>query len=374
MSDIKKEFDKLEKMLLSDGSGFGDPADRKKAEFKYQVLKKKLKEEKSSINKQMKIFISHSSKNSDYGNALVDLLIGVGIKAEEIIFTSNDAYGIPLGKNIFSWLKNTINEKPYVIYLLSSEYYNSVACLNEMGAAWIVENEHIMIFTPDFKLESYEFRNGAIDPREIGFRINNQNKLIEFIELCKKDFDISSNPVLINQKITDFLQRIKGFNTIKTKSTKSETIKIIKEKPENSEQGNATVNKTITFEKVKNSRLLTDLANNKLKDEEVLLIHYILETGRYKLGTGWQENYEIEKIRAWEDINELDNVLSQNYSGTLTRFEMRNLTEVSELTSNGNPKEIKLTDKVQTELLDISDELKKKILDIVKKNPKKELW
>src|SRR5690606_19764724 len=90
----------------------------------------------------MKIFISHSSRNKNYGNALVDLLIGVGISGDKIIFTSNDAYGIPTGQNIFTWLKSEINEKPYVIYLLSPEYYSSVACLNEMGAAWIVENEH----------------------------------------------------------------------------------------------------------------------------------------------------------------------------------------------------------------------------------------
>ena len=371
---IKKELEKLEEMLLSDSSGFGDPADRKKAEFKYQVLLKKLQEEKSSIYKQMKIFISHSSKNSNYGNALVNLLISVGIKAEQIIFTSNDAYGIPLGKNIFSWLKNTINEKPYVIYLLSSEYYNSVACLNEMGAAWIVENEHTMIFTPDFKLESYEFRNGAIDPREIGFRINNHNKLIEFIEGFKNNFDISSNPVLINQKITEFLEQIKNFNHSEKVLTKLEHSNLFEPKPVNNKKDNIAVKKDKTHKNFKNSRLLTDLANNKLTDEEVILIHYILDTGRYKLGTGWQEIHEIENIKAWEDINELNNTLSQNYSGALKRFEMRNLTDVSELTSNGNPKEIKIIDKVQTELLDISDDLMKKILEIVRKNPKKELW
>lgn len=119
----------------------------------------------------MKIFISHSSKNADYGNALVNLLTGIGISGEQIIFTSNDAYGIPIGQNIFDWLKTQIKEKPYVLYLLSPEYYKSVACLNEMGAAWVIENKHTMIFTPNFKLDSYEFQNGAIDPREIGFTL-----------------------------------------------------------------------------------------------------------------------------------------------------------------------------------------------------------
>ncbi len=48
-------------------------------------------------------------------------------------------------ENIFKWLKGRISEKPFVIYLLSPEYFSSVACLNEMGAAWVVENQHVAI-------------------------------------------------------------------------------------------------------------------------------------------------------------------------------------------------------------------------------------
>ena len=100
----------------------------------------------------MKIFISHSSKNKSYGQALVNLMISLGINSDKIIFTSNVAHGIPIGNNIFNWLKSQISDKPYVIYLLSPEYYQSIACLNEMGAAWVIENEHSMIFTPNFDL------------------------------------------------------------------------------------------------------------------------------------------------------------------------------------------------------------------------------
>lgn len=64
----------------------------------------------------MKIFISHSSKNKDYGNHLVQLLRVLGIKENEIKFTSNVAFGIPVAKNIFNWLKPQIEDKPFVIY------------------------------------------------------------------------------------------------------------------------------------------------------------------------------------------------------------------------------------------------------------------
>ncbi|NDY72253.1 hypothetical protein DO021_00105 [Desulfobacter hydrogenophilus] len=125
----------------------------------------------------MKIFISHSSKNKDYGTLLVELLRNLGIREDEIIFTSNVAYGIPVGQNIFHWLKYQIEEKPFVVYLLSEQYYESIACLNEMGAAWIVENNHAAIFIPDFDLSSKEFQSGALDPREIGFHINDEERV-----------------------------------------------------------------------------------------------------------------------------------------------------------------------------------------------------
>ncbi|WP_092082816.1 toll/interleukin-1 receptor domain-containing protein [Poseidonocella sedimentorum] len=155
----------------------------------------------------MKIFISHSSRNAVYGQALVDLLTGVGVAHESIVFTSNTSYGIPVGDNIFEWLKNQISDKPFVIFLLSADYYSSVACLNEMGAAWIVENQHAAIFTPEFDLSDVRFRDGALDPREIGFFINDEDRFTEFIEALSANFEITTKQVVINQKRREFLEK-----------------------------------------------------------------------------------------------------------------------------------------------------------------------
>jgi len=260
--------------------------------------------------------------------------------------------------------------------LLSPEYYKSVACLNEMGAAWVVENEHSMVFTPDFDLDSHEFKNGAIDPREIGFFINNEDKLTSFIDSLRRSFSVSKNPVLINQKIREFLKRIKLIRP-------SQSIPEISFASEPNIQGES---KTNSVEKVEakpsivkteslnasKSKLINDLLNGKLKDEEILMLHYVAETAKYKLGTGWQENHEVENIKTWEDIHELDNTLSQNYSAVLRRFEMRKLTTVSDVTSHGNPREIMLLEEVQEELLNLDNQAKDKILDTVSQHPKKE--
>ena len=331
--------------------------------------KTKLPNTKASKSTIMKIFISHSSKNANYGNALVELLTGIGIKSEQIIFTSNTAYGIPIGQNIFNWLKDRINENPHVIYLLSQEYYSSIACSNEMGAAWVVENQHTMIFTPNFELDSYEFQNGALDPREIGFYIDNEERLTAFIESLKAPFLIAPNLVLVNQKVKGFLKQIE---TIKKETADIPVKNVITTKEVKKPIQNPNI-QTSSKPIIKgSSRLFTDLRNDKLKNEEILLVHYIIDTGRFKLATGWQEPNEIENIQAWEDVNELDNILSKNYSKALKRFEMRALTKVSELTSNGNPKELALLDNVREELLDLPDDIQELILKVIENNPAKE--
>ncbi|NRS90881.1 hypothetical protein HNQ02_003828 [Flavobacterium sp. 7E] len=321
----------------------------------------------------MKIFISHSSKNADYGNALVNLLTGVGINGDQIIFTSNDAYGIPIGNNIFDWLKTRITEKPYVLYLLSPEYYKSVACLNEMGAAWVIENKHTMIFTPNFKIDSYEFQNGAIDPRKIGFFINNNDKLLEFIEALRADYTITSSPVLISQKIREFLSTIESFHNSEKKellreSIVNKSVETVKEKPITIKSNDLLPKKYIG-----ESRFFKDLLENKLKDEEIILAHYIIDTAKFKLLTGWQLDLEIKNIKVWEDVNGINNTLSNNYESALRRYEMKKLTEVFAVTGGGNTKEVKITNELKEELLELPEEVQNKIHEVLSKNIKEEI-
>lgn len=279
----------------------------------------------------MKILISHASANKEYGNALVELLRGIGLKEDEIIFTSNTAYGIPIGQNIFKWLKSQISEKPFVVYLLSKEYYSSVACLNEMGAAWIIENEHAILFTPNFDINSKEFQNGAIDPREIGFYINDEERLLSFIQHIEKDFNISKNAVIISQKLKKYLAEINsiGNQPITVIKENKNLINILESKEEikkKAEINEPILNSLQQTESIKKSegiysKFLNEILAGKLKDEELILLHYIIETSRVKLLTGWQEEHEVRNIKEWEEINEINNSLSRNYNGVIRKFE-----------------------------------------------------
>ncbi len=321
-------------------------------------------------NNYMKIFISHSSRNKFYGEKLVDLLRSVGIKENEIIFTSNTAYGIPVGQNIFHWLKSQITEKPFVIYLLSEEYYQSIACLNEMGAAWIIDNKHAAVFTPNFNLSSKEFQSGALDPKEIGFYINDEERVLSFLQQLSEDFEISKSHVIISQSIKKFITEIKDdYNVEITRPAFIETVKVQEEPTIQKEIIKSEPTKLIATNQMDLfSKFVSLIISEKLKDEELILLHYIIETGRFKLMTGWQEQSEINNIREWELINEIDSKLSRNYASILKRFELRGFAEVSAFTSSNNPKELKIKEEISNHLLDLPDDVLNVIMYSVKKS------
>jgi hypothetical protein len=326
----------------------------------------------------MKIFISHASANKGYGDALVELLRGIGIGEDEIIYTSNTAYGIPTTQNIFKWLKAQIIDKPFVIYLLSREYYSSIACLNEMGAAWIIESEHAIIFTPGFEISSKEFQNGAIDPREVGFFLDNQERLLTFIELLQAHFTISKNRVIIHQKLTKYLDDVKKIVThpitLNVKPNNSILLALGNKEGEiTSLAEEKSVNAMYTSIVKKNpvglyEKFLNDILSGKLKNEELILLHYILETGRVKFGTGWQEQHEIARLKVWEEVTELNSQLTSNYSNVISKFEIRGYVEVSAVTSSDNPKEVKLRLDISERILEMPDTVLVVIDEAIKNN------
>lgn len=138
--------------------------------------------------KNMKVFISHSSKDKVYGDLLVGLLKGLGLKREEIIYTSNEIYGIPLGKNIYDYLRNNIDTEIHMIFLLSENYFDSVACLNEMGAAWLAQNDHTIACVPGFDFNMRKFVDCCIDSKEMGLLMDNFIRITEFKLIIENKF------------------------------------------------------------------------------------------------------------------------------------------------------------------------------------------
>ena len=123
-------------------------------------------QDQESAEKVHKLFISHSSEDKAYMDALVEMLEDIGMPDGSMVCTSVPGHGIPGGAKIYDWLRDQfLNCDLRVLFALSANYYNSAACLNEMGAAWVTKSTDTIMLLPGF---SFGEIKGCVDPREIG--------------------------------------------------------------------------------------------------------------------------------------------------------------------------------------------------------------
>ena len=133
------------------------------------------------------IFISHKSDDKKYGDALRDFIIGLGVKNEQLIYTSHPLNKIPMDANIYDYLRKNINSTIFMIFLWSDKYLDSPACLNEMGAAWVTQADYTNIYVPSFSFGNPKYHECAVDTRKMGAVLNgDQHCKASMIELKNK--------------------------------------------------------------------------------------------------------------------------------------------------------------------------------------------
>lgn len=116
------------------------------------------------------VFISHSSKDIAFVEALVDLLEFLGLNNNTMFCSSVPGYGIPLSGRIIDNLLSIFEKnKLYIIFVQSPSYYNSPISLNEMGAAWILKSEFCSLLTQDMEFDKMK---GVIDSSYISIKVN----------------------------------------------------------------------------------------------------------------------------------------------------------------------------------------------------------
>ena len=81
------------------------------------------------------------------------------------------------GEDIFDYLSSEFNNDEnnlIVLFMLSDNYYSSVACLNEMGATWVLKKEYRSILLPGFEFKKIE---GAINPNKIAIKLDKEKDM-----------------------------------------------------------------------------------------------------------------------------------------------------------------------------------------------------
>lgn len=133
---------------------------------KVQKISRSIAEKMVEDEKPHKLFISHSSKDKAYVEVLAEMLEDIGMPDGSFVCTSVPGHGIPGGAKIYDWLREQfVSCDLRVLYVLSHNYYDSAASLNEMGAAWITKASDTLLLLPGFSFSDIE---GCVDPREMG--------------------------------------------------------------------------------------------------------------------------------------------------------------------------------------------------------------
>ena len=139
-----------------------------------------------------KIFISHSSLDSEIVEKIIDILEAVGVSNKRIFCSSFEGYGVKLGADFLDVIKNELNNQVLVIFVLSSNFYSSTVSICEMGATWVKTNQHIPILIPPF---NYKDIKGVI-PTTHGMKINEKEKYNLLKEVVEQFLNLE--PVTFN--------------------------------------------------------------------------------------------------------------------------------------------------------------------------------
>lgn len=168
--------------------------------------------------KEKKLFISHSHKDVPYVRSLANFLDGLHIPYKQIFCSSVPEFGIPLRYDIYDYLKEQFVEYDlHILFILSDHYYQSVACLNEMGAAWVLQKKSTAILLPGFKFSMME---GAINPRRIGLKLDGdllttKVQLGQLRDILCSEFELPPIPdVRWEQKRDEFINNIHNLQQI----------------------------------------------------------------------------------------------------------------------------------------------------------------
>lgn len=178
--DIIKTYKSEIKRLINHMRGDIERADL----IKFIATEKDNKAIEPNPKKTPMVFISHSSKDKQFAEALVVMLEDIGFDSTNLFCSSVDGYGVGLSKDIFETLRELFREHNlFVIFVHSPRYYTSPISLNEMGAAWVLRNDFCSFLTTDM---DFSLMKGVVNGSAISIKVDADDAPSRLTELKDK--------------------------------------------------------------------------------------------------------------------------------------------------------------------------------------------
>jgi len=214
------------------------------------------KSRKSKKNQSRKIFISHSGKDSSIVEQVIEILEGIGTPADKIFCTSFEGYSIGLGQDFLETIKMELNNEVLVLFILSSNFYESPVSLCEMGATWVKTSEHIPILIPPFNFSEIK----GVFPNTQGMKLNDKPKLNS-----------------LKEKIENFLSlKPKNFSAWERKRDNLvDTINVILDQNEENVTKKSSNNRNVTNNLSEQDKLIKQVSKKEWPNDYEMQVHFI---------------------------------------------------------------------------------------------------
>ncbi len=250
----------------------------------------------SKMTKPPKIFISHSSNDQDYVKKIVALLDDMGLDDSQVFCSSLPGYDIPIDKDIFDYLLEQFQEyNLHVIIVHSSNYYNSIVSMNEMGAAWVLRNKCTSFLLPNFDFSDMK---GVVKSSTVPIKLDNpeievKDKLNQLYEQLVQEFNLrKKKDVIWEQKRDSFIKEIRAQCELEDK--RLALIKKIEEKMLSAEA----------------KELLTSAS--KAPNAQIIVIHTVSSGRSISVGANtYSESIDIKEFAKWDYA--MDELLQQQF-------------------------------------------------------------
>ena len=179
-----------------------------------------------------KVFISHSTTDSNLALILVDFLTSLGLSSDDIFCTSNSG-SLEAGKNFIELIRKNVLHCKVVIFLMSERFFMSSFCLTELGAAWALNQEIVPIIVPPITSKEYNqtplLGIQALNIGNADFALTLVNELLtkgvlannhDFVEWYKKINDLT---ITINKEIKVLRKDSEGYYVARVIKEEAET-------------------------------------------------------------------------------------------------------------------------------------------------------
>ena len=145
------------------------------------------------------------------------MMASIGFTEDTLIYTSKDEFAAPLGVDIYKYLRDNLEQDIWVFFMLSSNFYQSAACLNEMGAAWVRQSRYFSVLLPGL---THEDRRGAINLNEQTLDLCNPVRLTELMGFFREKWGLTISDNRWESTKNSFIAKMKTlYENVKTEDS-----------------------------------------------------------------------------------------------------------------------------------------------------------